>query len=675
MSFNLLSASSYSCSMSSQSDSCDEEENYHGIAESQNKDQDTAMIWHSGPDFDALSFASLSTINPGGFKVAPSLGTSFGKKSTNSRKQALPRSGAVNLLFDDCRSECPEMDSTEVSIPVLIEMIKSNDINVATASANELAMRVFKDTGLEVDVEKSGLVEKLMEMLEFEDSEARLAAARTLGTLSEKCSVAREHIVESGASRSLADLTKAGSVRCMDVADWALNRLSMEVGSGEHRSSASVEVSTPMLVQMLLSGDKDVQASAALDLKDRLLKSFNGFEGLTQPDAIWKLVDLLEYERPDIQLAAATVLSLLVFRSQDVHNQVATRAGTVIRLVRLVKDANDSCAAAAAQVLRTLAHGNSDVCEEILARGIVPALDELLLCASDEDGAREVSAWLLGILGSHSDESQEAIQSGQSISNLEHLLEVGQPHEVIAASWALQNILSATGEFNECEVSIPIVLESLKSGCESIKIASVGELFHLANEGFWFQMEILKSGGLRFLLEFLETNPCSDGIYGALVTIDKLVKDVPSCPLELCRDGGIPVLVNFLKTDDKIERQLAMDILLVLADRCPLHQPEVVTKGAVPLLVNLLVNEDPSACSAAYEVLHKLADSAMSVVSSSMAAVSTPALLEILSHDGGDICGKEAAAKLIETISSSLEGQQELLKHKAMNLLMQAREF
>lgn len=673
-SYSLFSVPSHPCSFSCESDSSEEDEDFTLDDKGYQPGDSNSPVWYDSPGFDAESMASMSTIRPGGVKIAQSLAkgyTSYGGQMPVNCNMV--PTGAVNLLFDDAQSDCAEFENTEISTPVLLEMIKSSDASVAAASANELAIRALKDSTIQADLQSSGVVEKLVEMLEDENSEVRLAAARTLGTLGEKSDKTRAQIVDAGASRCLLDLTRVGSVRCVDVAQWALDRLSKENSGGAQQSACSVEVSTPMLVQMMLSGDKNVQASAALDLAERLLNNANEFEALVKPDAIWRLVELLEHERIDVQSAAAIVLSFLVFRSQDVHHQVATRAGTVAKLVRLVKEADDSCAAAAAQVLRTLAHGNTGVRDEIMSRGIVPALEDLLLCTTPLAGVREVSAWLLGILGSHSDESQEEIQSGQAVYHLQHLLEIGQPHEVVAASWALQSILSAPGESDGCEVSIPIVIAALESGSDRIKMASVYELYHLTNQGFWLQMDIVECGGLQSLLKYLSGDPSTDGSHAALVTLHKIVRDVPSTPVEICRGGGVSVLVKFLKAEDKMERQLAMDVLLVLADKCPLHQPEVVTEGAVSLLTKLLLDKEESVCTAAFEILLKLADSEMSVVATSMATASTPNLLDILVRDSPS-WSKESAASLIEAISRSVEGQQVLIDHGGMKVLMKVKE-
>ncbi|GMH32573.1 hypothetical protein BSKO_00407 [Bryopsis sp. KO-2023] len=660
------------CSISCCSDSSIEEIEY---LESE-RDDARSEIWIDSNEFDASSIASLSTIAPSGITITPSI--SF--KLRQSRRPSFKAykggdglNGATNLLFDEAESECGEGDDMNVSTPVLVEMVQSGDADVAVASANELALRAYRDPKVYSIVQDSNLIERLVAML-AEGSDAGVAAARTLGTLGES-QVLRVEIVKSGAFPVLSEMTRIGSSKTMDIASWAMNQLSREKAPSGARSlaSMSVEVSTPMLVQMLLAGEPDVQACGVLDLKERLLRLPQNFEDLTKPDAVWTLVDMLEHDVVDVQLAAATLLSLLVFRSQEVHQQVATRAGTVIRLVRLVKDGDDSCAAAAAQVLRTLAHSNSGAREEMLKRGIVPALEHLLGCPTPEAGAREVAAWLLGILGSHTEESQDLIRSGEAVYLLQNLFEVGQPQEIVAASWALQSILSDPEELGECEVSIPLVIESLQSSIDEIKVASAWELCHLANGSFWVQMEIFNSGGLQTLLDYLKANPATEGSQAALVALAKMAKDVPPVPAAICREGGVPILVGFLRSVDDVEKHLAVEVLTVLADRCPLHQPEVVTEGAVSVLAEMLNDAEPTACMAAYNVLSKLANSEMSAVVGSMASISAPILLKTL-EGPNPAHSKEAAARVVDSIASTAEGKEVLLNHGGMPLLMKVME-
>lgn len=634
------------------------------------RDDARSEIWIDSNEFDTSSIASLSTIAPGGVNITPSISFKLRQSRRPSFKAYKPADGmgATNLLFDEAESECGEGDDMNVSTPVLVQMVQSGDTDVAVASANELALRAYRDPKVYGVVQDSNLIERLVAML-AEGSDAGVAAARTLGTLGES-QVLRVEIVKSGAFPVLSEMTRMGSSRSMDVASWAMNQLSREKVPSSARSiaSMSVEVSTPVLVQMLLAGEPDVQACGVLDLKERLLKLPQSFEELTKPDIIWTLVDMLEHDVVEVQLAAATLLSLLVFRSQEVHQQVATRAGTVIRLVRLVKDGDDSCAAAAAQVLRTLAHSNSGAREEMLKRGIVPALEHLLGCPTPEAGAREVAAWLLGILGSHTEESQDLIQSGEAVYLLRTLIEVGQPQEIVAASWALQSILSDPEELGECEVSIPLVIESLESNIEEIKVATAWELCHLAYGSFWVQMEIFNSGGLRALLNYLKANPSTEGSQAALAGLTKMAQDVPPVPAAICREAGVPILVGYLRSADEVEKHLAVEALTVLADRCPYHQPEVVTEGAVDVLAEMLNDEEPSACLAAYNVLYKLANSAMSAVVGSMASISAPILLKTLELPN-PAHSKEAAAKVIDSIASNAEGKEVLLNKGGLGVM------
>lgn len=106
---------------------------------------------------DEESIASLSTIAPNGYKVAPSV---ISLKMT-ARKKAIPglsgmMQGATNILFEegeDLGEEdeefiCNDAGSCELSLPMLVNMLKSPEIEMATSAATELALKIQRDPNI-----------------------------------------------------------------------------------------------------------------------------------------------------------------------------------------------------------------------------------------------------------------------------------------------------------------------------------------------------------------------------------------------------------------------------------------------------------------------------------------------------------------------------------------------
>jgi len=61
--------------------------------------------------------------------------------------------------------------------------------------------------------------------------------------------------------------------------------------------------------------------------------------------------------------------------------------------------------------------------------------------------------------------------------------------------------------------------------------------------------------------------------------------------------------VKLLNSYSAIDKKLVIQLLTVLAEKCPLHQEEVVSNGAAPVLVEML-RRDESVCKAASQVIH-----------------------------------------------------------------------
>lgn len=94
----------------------------------------------------------------------------------------------------------------------------------------------------------------------------------------------------------------------------------------------------------------------------------------------------------------------------------------------------------------------------------------------------------------------------------------GDVEEKAAAQWALRQVDASMCLFDdddcydECEVSIPLVIKSLQTGNSTIKVAAIWELFRKASNNSWSQVEISENDGIVAILNYLKSRPGQSGI-------------------------------------------------------------------------------------------------------------------------------------------------------------------
>lgn len=106
---------------------------------------------------------------------------------------------------------------------------------------------------------------------------------------------------------------------------------------------------------------------------------------------------------------------------------------------------------------------------------------------------------------------EEVLQSDQAMFLLEEIAESGMAQEKVAAKFALRSV-NRDDVGNEDELSSPIVIQSLRLGTKTVKIAAAWELCRMASSNQWSQIEIYECGGVTALLTYLKARPGSDGI-------------------------------------------------------------------------------------------------------------------------------------------------------------------
>ena len=86
-----------------------------------------------------------------------------------------------------------------------------------------------------------------------------------------------------------------------------------------------------------------------------------------------------------------------------------------------------------------------------------------------------------------------------------------------------------------------------------------------------------------------------------MATLVKLASNEARIAAQISQEGGVYMAVRLLKSPATPDKKLVIELLTLLAEKCPLHQQEVVSNGAVPVLVDLLFSEEVI-CTAAFKV-------------------------------------------------------------------------
>ena len=401
-----------------QYDELEKVENGSDAGSEQQPTDEAEEEWVDNADFDVASLTTIGSYCP---KYASSIVSMHpsAKKGANFCSGFMQ--GATNVLFGENEDDddegnasgMEEEDANAVSLPVLANLLKTNDTELAASLASDLAIKAQTDAATLQDIPRLDIVPSLVKLLESSSSAVKSAAARALGVIGERSQEAKMQILNCGAVPILSRLNKQseaekncphreeGSLEDVATATrFALSALSMNT-----KQAPSIDVSPQMLVALLSSPDEDMQASAVLDLLEKC-KSAGAemvLKELTESDVLLSLVDMLEHPEDDVQFAAAEILSLMIYSDQKTQRELSQSIGIVSKLLRLIKQGGPdciSCKSAATQVIRGLAHNNSKIREDVLKRGVIPEFASLLCC--NDPQTRETAAWMLGIMASHS---------------------------------------------------------------------------------------------------------------------------------------------------------------------------------------------------------------------------------------------------------------------------------
>lgn len=247
-----------------------------------------------------------------------------------------------------------------------------------------------------------GIIDVLMELLESNYTEIRAGIVRIIGILGEKSPEMQLQLVNNGIFTKLNKMMKTDNFEDKDevasAAGWAINCI-----SAYRPTAPSVEISIPMLIDILLADEPGMAEGAILEINEKL-QNVNAemvLKELVNVDIVYNLMDLLESDCENVQSAAANILSHMAFHDQGTHKKISSGIGISSRLLRMLRGGNPLLKKASSKVIRCLLHNNPQFCAEIIKKDMIMDISTLL--TYDDKESRENACWILGTLASHSE--------------------------------------------------------------------------------------------------------------------------------------------------------------------------------------------------------------------------------------------------------------------------------
>eukprot|EP00803_Ostreobium_quekettii_P011725 evm.model.scf_26.16 EVM.evm.TU.scf_26.16 scf_26:134044-140940(-) len=642
---------------------------WDGMSLGSDDESEEGDLGSAAGDDDALStgrhsISSLTTVASGGLDIVPvAMEPLRAKRGTSPCPSWGAPPGSPDMGLDG--------DADKVAnhtTPVLLKLLASGSLEVAMATAVELAEKAKKKPSVRRQLLQSGMIPSLVHMLQSPKRDVRIASARALALLGDSSTDLQLEIIAAGAVPLLSRLTRAGSRKSGEAAGWAMNRLTAKPAPAS--SVASTDVSVPLLVDLLCTGNADMKASAVLELSRTVARTFGGYEEVARPGVVEALVELLSNEISAVHRAAGDLLASLLYKNKGALQVLADKDGIVPHLLNVIKTATNDGKTAAAQVLKGLADVSKKVQQDVVDNKGISTLAMFLKVGLPGNGGREASAWMLGSLACHSNVAREQVLRSGVPATLESLLREGEAEEKTAAAWSLRQ-LSQEDDDDLTNLALPLIVRSLESGPPEVQVVAACELCHFACGSFWTHLELFHADALSALLGFLRRGGPTEGLNAALAALLHLGNALDTVPGEICQQGGIEVLVDNLKPDCTADGKLVAELLSLLSERCPMHQQEIVSAGGVPLLVDMLPKSD-ACCAAARNLLMALVDSELSAISLAASHTAIPLLLGVM-KSGGSVRSREAAVALINRmVEINVETRQTVAQSGGTPILLQA---
>ncbi len=529
----------------------------------------------------------------------------------------------------------------ETNKPDLINLLSARLVAVRTAKSVNLLLEIAqkkKNTKAVIALSQLGNSSKLVKLLEDQDTDMQLAAAKVLGELGDS-SVASKLVLLLEDQDTDVQLAAAKALGKLDDSSVASKHVLLLGNADTDVQLAAVKVLGELgdssvaskLVLLLGNADKDVRAATAEalgKLGDRsvatelvkLLKDTNQDENIRQAaaEALGKLGDSSGLIK---LLEDTTTSSYLRWQAVYVLRDLGG-SSVAPALVKLLEDTDINVRRRVPDSLGKL--GDSSV---------APALIKLL---EDKDAnVRQLAAQTLGQLGNRS-----------AVSNLKKLLNDTNTKDKVQ-----QAVVESLGQLGDKSVTNKLVeLLNDTNTKDDVRQAAAKALGNLGDNSVANELVKLLENKDKDVRQSTATALGQLGDNSDVSILRTLLEDkdtnvrraAAEALGQLGDNSGVPTLVKLLKDSDTNVREGAAEALGQLGDN-----------SGVPTLIKLLADSQWYARRAAADALGKLGDRSVA-----------PALVPLLADDDTDV--RRAAAEALGRLKA--EGTEAILSRYLKNM-------
>ena len=429
----------------------------------------------------------------------------------------------------------------------------------------------------------------LVGLLGIGDMHAKSTAATVLWRLVTENPSSLHSIAAAGNASDVVTLLKAGSDDARSYALWALS-LSI---SSENQAIVLDEGAVKPLVAYLTNVGQTEREQAASALARLALGNGDAQLAIAKAGAISHLILMLDADTnvATAQEFAAASLAELALLPDSRTTIVMT--GGIIPFVALLREGRNDGKKFAASALARLAHEQDETAAEIARAGAVSPLVGLLN-GDRGDAAQEEAAGALYELAANAG-NRIAITDCDGIGPLVVLLGCSNPRTREHAEGGLVRLSIENSN------RVLIIKQLVGMLYESGKEQAAAALANLASDSDGNRVSIVEAGGIRPLLELLDSASSVKAKENALTAITHLGQRSLERQDAIAEAGGIPLVVDVLVTASSNVKEtsmiglcsLAADAVSALSKNNQSNQLGASEAGAIPPLVAMLGSPQP----------------------------------------------------------------------------------
>ena len=505
-------------------------------------------------------------------------------RSTNSATVKAEVAGAIWVLSDLHSANKVSFASAGAVKPLVMLLDGSAGERGETHAINALASLAFEN-----DDNLTQVTQLLVGLLGHGDLHAKSTAASSLWRLVQENPTSTHSIASAGNASDVVTLLKSGTDDARAYALWALS-LAIDEANQE---TVLEEGGVKPLVRFLVNKGQTERTRGAAALARLARNNKNTQLAITKAGAISHLISMLDAEtnEAEAQEWAAATLAQLANLNKSRNNIVG--GGGIIPLVALLREGRNDGKKFAASALARLAHQQDETAAEIARVGAVSPLVGLL--AGDRgDAAQEEAAGALFELAANAG-NRIAITDCDGIGPLVVLLGCDNPRTREHAEGGLVRLSIENSN------RVLIIKQLVGMLYDSGKEQAAAALANLASDSVGNRISIVEAGGIRPLLELLDSGTSIKAKENALTAISHLSHKSEERQAAIAEAGGIPLVVSVLITASGNVKEtsmiglcsLAADAVSALSKSNPANQLACNEAGAIPPLVTMLGSPQP----------------------------------------------------------------------------------